>query len=116
MADAGQRSRPGLDVVRIGDLGGIETRAQQERREVRDQIADGPDLALKAVALAEQHGERMAAAVAEGGKADGDHPAVSGGSGKCRGIGGGLEHHARLAPARQQNAVGKIKQRHREPP
>ena len=44
-------------VVGIGDLGGVEAGAQQERRKVGDQIADGPDLALEAVTLAQQHGE-----------------------------------------------------------
>ena len=116
MADAGERSLPGLDVVGIGDLGGVEARAEQERREIRDQIADGPDLALEAVALAEQHGERMAAAVAEGREANGDHAVLRGSSGKGSGIGGRPEHDRALAAAREQHAVGEIKQRHREPP
>ena len=100
VADAGQRALPGLDVIGIGDLGGVEARAQQERREIRDQIADGPDLALEAVTLAQQHGERMAAAVAEGGEADGDGPARRRGSGESRGVGRRFEQRvvARSVP------------------
>ncbi len=107
---------PGLDVVAVGDLGGIEARAHQEWREVGDQIADGPELALEAVAFAEQHGERMPAAVAEGGKADGDHAARAGRRGERRAIGGRLEHRCRLVAAIEQSSADKIKQRHKEPP
>ena len=116
MADAGERSLPGLDVVRIGDLGGVEARAEQEQRQIRDQIADGPDLALEAVTLAEQHRERVPTPVAEGRKAYGDHAAIRRGSGKSSGIGGRLEHDGGLDSAWQQLAVGEIKQRHRGPP
>ena len=116
VADAGQGPLPGFDVIGIGDLGGVEARAQQKGREVRDQIADGPDLTLEAVTLAQQHGERMAAAVAESGKADGDGSASRRGSGESRGVGRRFEQRIVVARAWDEIARVKIKQRHRGPP
>ncbi len=116
VADAGQRPLPGFDVVGIGDLGSVEARAQQKRSEVRDQIADGPDLALEAVTLAQEHGERMPAAVAESGEADGDGPARRRGGGESRGVGRRFEQRIVVARAWDEIAGVKIKQRHREPP
>ena len=114
--DAGERPPPGLDVVAVGKLGGVEARAQQEGGEVGDEIAHGADLAGKAMALAQEHGERMAAAIAESGKANGDHPARGRGRGQRRGVRRRLEHRVRLARLTAQCAGHKIKQRHTTPP
>ncbi len=88
--DARQRAPPRLDIVGIGDLGDIEARAQQKRREIGNEVADRPDLAREAIPLAQQYGKRMAAAVAEGGKANGDGPTRCRSSGERRGVGCGF--------------------------
>ncbi len=111
------RRLPGRRLLGIGDLGGVEAGAQQELREVGDQMADRPDLALEAVALAQQHGEADAAPVVEHGKADGDGPRIAGrGGGKSLAVGIRLEQGRGLGRIGQQRARRKVKQRHREPP
>ena len=97
-----ERCLPGSTSFGIGDLGGIEARAQQELREVRDQIADRPDLALEAVTLAEQHGEAMPRPSPKIGKRMAIGAGIRRGSGKSSGIGGRLEHDGGLGSARQQ--------------
>ncbi len=111
-----QRRLPGRGLLGVGDLGGVEARAQQELGKVGDQIADRPDLAGKAVPLTQQDGEADAAAVAEGRKADGDGPTLCHSTGERRGVGRGFEQRIVIARARDDGPGAKIKQRHKEPP
>src|SRR6478672_532500 len=99
MVDAGERPFPGFDVVCIGDLGGVEARSEQERSEVWNEITDSPDLALEAVTLAQQHRERMAAAVAESGETDGDGAARRRGGSEGSGVCGGFQQRIVVARA-----------------
>ena len=115
--DARHRCLPDARLLGIGDLGGVEARAQQELREVGDQIADRPDLALEAVPLAQQHGEADAAPVAEGGEADGDRPGIAAGRGsELARVGGRLEQRRDLGRIGHERTCGEIKQRHKGPP
>jgi hypothetical protein len=116
VANPRQCGLPRLDLAQVDELGGIEAGAQQKGRKVRDQIAHGPDLSSEAVTFAQQHGERMSAAVAEGEETDGDHAASAGGRGQRRGIGGRLQHRGGLARTLTYSTGGKIKQRHTTPP
>ncbi len=115
--DARHGSLPDARLLGVGDLGGVESGAQQELREVGDQMADRPDLALEAVPLAQQHGEADAAPVVEHGEADGDGAGISSRRSRERvPVGVRLEHRRHLGRIGHQRACGKINQRHREPP
>src|SRR3546814_19937325 len=50
----GQRLAPGVDGVLVGHLEGIEAAAQHEQKLVAQHVADRAQLALEAVALAQQ--------------------------------------------------------------
>ena len=101
MLDARDRRLPGRRLIGIGDLGGIEARAQQELREVGDQMADRPDLAGEAVPLAQQHRQADAATVTECGKANGDRSGIAARGSRKRGrVGIRLEHGRHLGRIR----------------
>ena len=93
---------PHRGLLGIGDHGRIEARAEQELREVGNEMADRPDLALETVTLAQQHGEADAAAVVEHGKPNRDRTGISAGSVGERGpVGVRLELRRRRPPDRR---------------
>src|SRR3546814_21193836 len=61
----GQRLAPGVDGVLVGHLEGIEAAAQHEQKLVAQHVADRAQLALEAVALAQQARIGIGTAVAD---------------------------------------------------
>ena len=117
VADALERGLPHPRRVGFGDLGGVEAGAQQELAVIRDEVANRADLALEAVTLAQQPGEREAAAIGEGRERDGNRPGIaSGGGGKHAVIGRRLEYRGNVFRIGDERRRGKINQCHREPP
>src|SRR3546814_14171710 len=73
----GQRLAPGVDGVLVGHLEGIEAAAQHAQKLVAQPVADRAQLALEAVALAQQARLGIGTAVAEARELKGDEREVA---------------------------------------